>query len=263
MYCGGINLVPGIISEELFNMIHNYTLEYRSKVLDNGPVSKETTSLASMPFVWILKTMISDYVYNLKGDTDKINGYLDGARAKLVFHSTRGISTLYFLSALGLSDGREPVYANLVNFEIYSSNLPLDESGNIFDGYWFRITEMGQFLPFPGCDEDYKDGKSTLCNLSVFMDRLNELAMPLKEWEHYCRKVTGDYFSTKKVISMGVVDGETGNIEGVNNGQGYNMHQMGLWNFVIGLMCGAIVMWIMDRVKYFKNLFRQDYDTIR
>ena len=56
--------------------------------------------ITSMPFVWILRTLIADHGNYMKGDTQNINGYSDAKKAKLIFHSTRGISPLFFLSAL-------------------------------------------------------------------------------------------------------------------------------------------------------------------
>merc|ERR1712228_392285 len=50
MYCGGIDVVPNIISDDLFRKVHNFSLEYRKRLYHSGPSSLKTTSLATMPF---------------------------------------------------------------------------------------------------------------------------------------------------------------------------------------------------------------------
>eukprot|EP01084_Bolivina_argentea_P010934 20408_1 len=155
MYCAGINLIPNVISEDLFNKIHNFTLEYRKRLLHSGELSVKTTTLATMPFAWILKTLITDFIKNLEGFKNDINGYMNAKKAKIIFHSTRGISTLLMLEPLGLSNGIQPIYANLVNLEIYSKNLSYfnykqQKSDDIYGygKYLFRFTFMGKFVPF-------------------------------------------------------------------------------------------------------------------
>ena len=260
MYCGGLNVVPSIISDNLFSKIHNFTLEYRKRLYHSGPLSVETTSLATRPFAWILKTLITDCIKHLEGFDNKVNGYMDAERAKLIFHSTRGISTLLILEPLGLSNGLQPIYANMVNLEIYSKNdADKDDrkrSTYGYDKYLFRFTNMGQFVPFPGCSEDYMDGMSTLCNLQILIDRLGEFAMYLNEWEPVCKNITDSYFA------KAVANDEDLTVSGVQEPAKNGVER--LWFLIVGMIVGIVIMWMIDRKEFIKNIIRyHKYQSIR
>ena len=269
MYCGGIDLIPNVISDGLFNKIHNFTLEYRKRLLHSGKLSVKTTTLATMPFAWIFKTLITDFIKNLQGFKDDIDGYMQAEQAKIVFHSTRGISTLLILEPLGLSTGIQPVYANLVNLEIYSrSDHDLEDSKYEsqkdnkygYDKYLFRFTGMGQFMPFNGCDDDYDDGMSTLCNLQVLIDKLDEYAMYLKDWEPYCKNITETYFQRDRITmdNMNAVSGVYSYYSS-NRSEKYES----IWYLFVGIIIGVLSTWIIERRQFVLNLLKHHkYDTL-
>ena len=253
----GINLVPRVLSEALFRRVLNFTIGSRQAVLRNGAASKEATALAAMPFAWILRTLLSDRVRFAANPA--LRGYLDAERAKLVFHSTRGISTLYFLAALGLTDGVEPPFANLLNVEIYSTppSASAPSDGDAFDGFLFRILNMGAFLPFPGCEAEYgsEQAPSTLCSLSVLMRRLDELAMPLKQWEPHCAAITAEYFAND-------VDDAKETACAMVRGGRQQAGGLGVWLFGVGALSGALLMWLWHRASYLKRLFAREYEVV-
>ena len=224
--------------------------------------------MASAPFAWILRTLIADKIKEMEGNEQDIDGYLDAEKAKLIFHSTRGKSTLYLMAALGLTNGVEPPYANLVNIEVYSK-ADSDYGDGEYDGYLFRIILMGKFLPFPGCEKQYDldSDTSMLCDLKVLMDRLGELAVPLNEWEDQCAAVTNAYFDEKKKKKKNKKSEDLADMEQVDVSKQRQISETGLdgvgiWSFAVGILFGAGIMWVIDRVRYFKNIFNDEYDVV-
>ena len=249
----------------------------------SGPLSRISTELSTRPWAWIMITLITDFIKNLEGfGKDDINGYLDAEKAKLVFHSTRGISTLLILEPLGLSTGIQPIYANLVNLEIYSrskddmngkySKYKAEDSKYGYDKYLFRFTNMGNFMPFPGCDKDYDHQNSTLCNLEILINRFNEYALYLKDWEPVCRNMTDKYYENPlnkdNNIIVGDVfevnDGDFGSLSMHSNddiGGDFVSERRGVesvWYLIVGLIIGAVIMWAIDRRNFIMNQLKSN-----
>ena len=223
-----------------------------------------------------MRTLITDFIKNLEGfGKEDINGYLDAEQAKLVFHSTRGISTLLILEPLGLSTGIQPIYANLVNLEIYSrstddmdnkySTYQAEESEYGYDKYLFRFTNMGDFMPFPGCDEDYNNGDSTLCNLEVLLNRFDEYALYLKDWYPICRNMTDKYYENphnKEGIFVGdVYEVDDHFVVPSQSGDDVTPAKGGIesaWYLIVGIIIGAVIMWAIDRRNFIINQLKSN-----
>merc|ERR1712154_265219 len=124
--------------------------------------------------------------------------YLHAEEAKLIYHSVHDTTILFVLEALGISNGREPMFAEMLTLEIYerSANDPWYDKNlevetiELFANYLFRWTRKGKALtPFPGCEQEYEYTKSDLCSLSVLMEAMKD-GKNIKEWEDECYNVT-------------------------------------------------------------------------
>ena len=130
--------------------------------------------LASSP----MRYLIGQYILNMTN-----NGEYE---RKIVYHSFHDSSIYMLLAGLGIGDGMTPIFAQMLQLEIYSIK---DEysSKNLFpSGYAFRFLRNGQnnLLKFSKCGDMYEMG-SQLCDLNVLLDILNEKSMELHEWQDY------------------------------------------------------------------------------
>merc|ERR1712129_422940 len=102
---------------------------------------------------------------------------------------------------------------------------------------------------------DYMSGKSTLCDLRVLIDRLSEYAMHLNEWEPYCKSITDAYFEQGEEVKTD---------EAVVVTLPILNHHENIWFLVVGIIIGIVVMWMIDRKEFIKNILRfHKYESLR
>ena len=139
MYCGGLE-VP--LSWNQFLDTLNVSYQLREAILSNNETSSTSCSLAASPIAWLFYTLVDNHVrYRTQENTLDAEGedsvevqqdidglqsvepkefYLGAEKAKLVYHSVHDTSILYLLEAMGISNGREPMFAEMLTLEIYS-----------------------------------------------------------------------------------------------------------------------------------------------
>jgi len=278
MYCGGLD-VP--LSWDAFLDSLNMSYAIREAILSNNETSYTSCKLAASPMAWLFRTLIKNHIVYLRQvemyraageDSEEIKTefeheksevdneyYLYAEQAKLVYHSVHDTSILYLLQAMNLSNGRQPMFAEMLTLEIYERseddpwyNYNIDQVTNeLFARYLFRWTRKGKALaPFPGCQKEYELTKSSLCSLSVLMDVL-EYGENIKEWEQTCQNVTGEYFDTHTKHGHAKKEKKKKKKE-KSEFMGY------LWTFVFGVSVGVAVMlfvnkyhaWFLNEWKY-------------
>jgi len=265
MYCAGMN-VP--LSWDQFLNVLNVSYAIREALLSNEQSSPESCKLAASPMAWLFRELISNHILYLrqvqimkaKGMNDEEikahfvteeregrapEYYLRGERAQLIYHSVHDTSILFLLEALNISNGREPMFAEMLTLEIYerSNSDPwyvynIDQvTDELFANYLFRVTRKGKPLaPFPGCHEEYRYTNSSLCSLSVLMRAL-DYGQEIKEWEHTCENVTDSYFHTHK--KDGTLKKKYQDEKESTNGRHKNEFLAYLWTFMFGISVGV------------------------
>ncbi len=192
----------------------------------------------------------------IKQDFSKIKAakdseyYLYAEKAKLVYHSVHDTSILFLLEAMNISNGREPMFAEMLTLEIYersesdpwyNKNIE-QETNELYANYLFRWTRKGLPLtPFPGCEAEAEYTKSNLCSLSVLMDAI-EYGQNIKEWETTCQQVTNAYFQKKnKKKKDKIKKSKDGSLISY------------LWTFLFGVSVGVALMMFLSKYNSWFN----------
>ena len=155
------------------------------------------------------------------------------------------------LEALGISNGKEPMFAEMLTLEIYerSESDPWylrnidEETDELYANYLFRWTRKGKALsPFPGCKDEYEYTKSDLCSLSVLMKAM-EYGQNIKDWEATCINVTDAYFTTHH---------KDGDLRKTKKEKKKKKHKDSdlvsyIWTFVFGVSVGVASMMFISK----------------
>merc|ERR1712013_679713 len=98
-----------------------------------------------------------------------------------------------------------------------------------------------------GCEAEYGtvEEPSTLCGLSVLMNRLDELAMPLKKWEPHCAEVTAAYFANDVDEATEIAMTFVGRQHPHDSG-------LGVWLFCCRCVGGGTVYVAVAKIELFK-----------
>lgn len=135
-------------------------------------------------------------------------------------------------------------------------------SSAIFDNYLFRFNINGKFLPFTECEDEYEHG-SQLCSLMVLMNLLNEISMPLNEWEPFCRNITETLLMGNGITSMDVLETVhvddhqfVSSVESVSSENYLSRFTDDVWLIIIAFLLGATVVFIVDRWKFIRKYFQ-------
>eukprot|EP01083_Nonionella_stella_P093264 261308_1 len=250
----------------------NTSYRIREAILSNNETSSTSCTLAASPMLWLFATLIKNHIVFLR-QTDMVehaeetdmfeNGsyYMSAERARLIYHSVHDTSILYMLEALGISNGREPMFAEMLTLEIYERsmndpwyNIDIQQvTDELYENYLFRFTRKGKALAiFPECEEEYQYTHSSLCSLSVLMAAM-DYGQNIKPWEKTCRSVTEQYFAKQKKKEKKKKHQKS---------KGSNSDLSFLWTFALGVSCGvAIMMFISKYNAWFKfNGFK--YESI-
>eukprot|EP01084_Bolivina_argentea_P142522 250376_1 len=290
MYCGGLD-VP-LKYNDFLNVL-NMSYAIREALLANNETSTTACKLVASPMAWLFNTLIKNHILYLrqvetlktqgenfeqiKGNFEGVQStetdeyYLYAEKAKLIYHSVHDTSILYMLQALGISNGREPMFAEMLTLEIYERsvsdpwyNKDIQQTTNeLYANYLFRWTRKGKPLaPFPGCEQEFKYTNSNLCSLSVLMDAI-EYGENIKTWEKTCQNVTEKYFAKKKKKTK-VKSGHKHDSNIHDDNAHDNIEQSAtsgsvsfvslLWTFLFGVSIGiAIMMFINKYNSWFKE----------
>lgn len=151
----------------MYNKTYNDSDEYKDK--------NTLFEILSSPFRYLINSYIDD-IHN------------DGNN-KIVYHSIHDISIFILLGGLGVGDGIQPMFAELLTLEIYSINntYDIDINDSFPSGFGFRLIRNNDILQFEKCNQTIEMG-FTICDLNVIVDILNKSAMPIKEWENEAYK---------------------------------------------------------------------------
>lgn len=119
---------------------------------------------------------------------DEMSAVIDGNddAKQFVLHSAHDSTIEAFLSGLGMYDGVFPYFAQFVTFELYSN---IDG-----DGYLFRITNKGEFVPYEFCADEYRNGDTQLCDLEILMrNGFADVNVTQRDWaEQRCATMLDD-----------------------------------------------------------------------
>eukprot|EP01084_Bolivina_argentea_P124927 221388_1 len=254
MYCGGLD-VP--LEYNHFLNVLNTSYRIREAILSNNETSSTSCTLAASPMLWLFATLIKNHIVFLR-QTDMVehaeetdmfeNGsyYMSAERARLIYHSVHDTSILYMLEALGISNGREPMFAEMLTLEIYERsmndpwyNIDIQQvTDELYENYLFRSTRKGKALAiFPECEEEYQYTHSSLCSLSVLMAAM-DYGQNIKPWEKTCRSVTEQYFAKQKKKEKKKKH---------HKSKGSNSDLSFLWTFALGVSCGVAIMMFISK----------------
>ena len=289
MYCAGLE-IP--LEYETFINSLNASYAIREAILANNETSPTTCKLAASPVNWLFFTLIQNHIMFLgqqetiiseggssqeledelnkeaEADDDKDSEfYLNAEQAKLIYHSVHDVTILYVLESLGISNGREPMFAEMLTLEIYqrspsdpwyNKNMEIT-TNELYANYLFRWTRKGKALtPFPGCEEEYEYTQSSLCSLSVLMKAI-KYGQNIKDWEGTCYNVTEEYFAKKSKKKTSKKK------EKECTGQKVNIKEKDsimpfLWTFAFGVSMGVAIMMFLSKYNSWFNEWK--YESI-
>ena len=192
IYCIGNIDIPIFDNEKYGNIYSNavnFSYAVKNAIYHNNDKSAFASKLMSGPLSYDLLTQINSL--SLLDENENEKGL------QFVLHSTHDNTLMYFLEAFGIFDGVQPIFGEMITLEIYlkkenENRKVLNEYEYEYDDYdyddfVFRWIRNGKFLQFPGCN--YQNG-TQLCNLTNLINVLQDVAMPLQQWEVYCNNVT-------------------------------------------------------------------------
>eukprot|EP01083_Nonionella_stella_P080454 221123_1 len=269
MYCGGLD-IP--LKWQHFLNVLNMSYAIREAILANNETATETCRLAASPLAWLFKRLVLNHIISLREkameekwafETEN-EGYLSAKHAQLIYHSVHDVSILYLLQALGISNGREPMFAEMLTLEIYERSMTdpwynknIEQVTNeLFENYLFRWTRKGKPLAmFPGCEAEYEYTQSTLCSLSVLMDAL-EYGENIKPWEETCAKVTEEYFGEVPARHKGKDNKDKKKTTG-GSALSYG------WTFVFGISVGIASVMFIQKYNAWFNFDTWKYEAVK
>lgn len=179
-YCDNIK-IP--LTSSLFDKIVNasyhlkqlywqneYNMYENQRQFEPNASRHEVFQLASSP----MRNIIYDYAVQIN-DSQKI-----------VYHSFHDSTILVLLGGLGISNGIQPIFAELLLLEIFEIKNNASENVNDFfpSGFGFRFLRNGDILQFENCSSLIEIG-SQLCDLNVLLTILSQNAMTMTEWQQF------------------------------------------------------------------------------
>lgn len=191
-----INISYDLIQYLFRNEYNMYVKDKEEKFINYTNSTKNNIlKLISSP----MRHLIHEYIIN---NTNNI----DISEKNIVYHSFHDSTIFELLGGMGISDGIQPIFAEMLSLEIYVINID-KISKNISQlfpsGFAFRLLRNNKILRFSNCSELIELYNSELCDLNVLLNILSDDAMPMVEWEIVMQEYLNNFYANYSVDDQG------------------------------------------------------------